>query len=559
MNFGSVSETLTASHLAIMGKTGSGKTYAAKVIVEHLLLDDAARVCIIDPTGVWWGLKTFSKTVAVLGGDEKYQDLPLDESHAAAVAQLVGSGKLPAVVLDLSAMTINGQHRFVERFLEELYRAANKGVLHLVIDEADEFAPQSGAPGTERLLGATARIVQRGRAKGFRAVLISQRPAVLNKRVLTQCNAIIAMRLIAPQDRSAIKEWVKGQADETAAETMLASLAGLKRGEGWIWAPDSDLGLKRAVFPTIASFDSGKTPDGSSSPEVKVSAADLRDVRAALEAATNQVKIRDPEALKKRVAELEAKLVQTPQPKPIDVDPILTALSGLVSILDDVKERITRAFNATKALSQGSTGVTATQIRSQPARVPEESRPLGESAPRGGVFFMDVDLKNHPALEGLSGSSRRLLLAFIRLRMTLGTPVRVEMGGFLAGLNPNGGHFTNTIGPLFSRDLLRRDGSRLVDFSDATPTSLFEGVSHFVSEHEYHQAIRASLSGRTRDIFDVILKKGSATNEEIGEAVGIDPNGGHFTNCIGPLSTLGLITRSKGHNYATELMWRRAQ
>ncbi len=46
--------------VAIIGRTGSGKTFAAKGAVE-LLLREGARVCIIDPTSVWWGLRSVQK------------------------------------------------------------------------------------------------------------------------------------------------------------------------------------------------------------------------------------------------------------------------------------------------------------------------------------------------------------------------------------------------------------------------------------------------------------------------------------------------------------------
>ena len=42
--------------LAIVGTSGSGKTYAAKGLVERLV-DQGARVCVVDPLGVWWGLR----------------------------------------------------------------------------------------------------------------------------------------------------------------------------------------------------------------------------------------------------------------------------------------------------------------------------------------------------------------------------------------------------------------------------------------------------------------------------------------------------------------------
>ena len=43
-------------HVAILGKTGSGKTYTAKGLVEGIL-DDKRRLAVVDPTGAWWGLR----------------------------------------------------------------------------------------------------------------------------------------------------------------------------------------------------------------------------------------------------------------------------------------------------------------------------------------------------------------------------------------------------------------------------------------------------------------------------------------------------------------------
>ena len=116
----------------------------------------------------------------------------------------------------IDGLTIGAQQRFVTAFLEELYRL-NSQPLHLVIEEIDEFAPQSGAPGIERMLGAVARIFQRGRKKGFRAIAITQRPANVHKRVLAQCNALVTLRLVAPQDRKAVAEWIRGHGDEEKA------------------------------------------------------------------------------------------------------------------------------------------------------------------------------------------------------------------------------------------------------------------------------------------------------------------------------------------------------
>jgi hypothetical protein len=63
-----------------------------------------------------------------------------------------------------------------------------------------------------------------------------------------------------------------------------------------------------------------------------------------------------------------------------------------------------------------------------------------------------------------------------------------------------------------------------------------------------------AAGGRTIDILDTIIAAGgnSITSEEIGQAVGIDHTGGHFSNTIGPLSTAGLITRGERRSNADE-------
>jgi DNA replication protein DnaC len=59
-----VLDAVVEQHLVVLGKTGTGKTYAAKGIAERLLRR-RQRVCIVDPTGVWWGLKaTADRTLA---------------------------------------------------------------------------------------------------------------------------------------------------------------------------------------------------------------------------------------------------------------------------------------------------------------------------------------------------------------------------------------------------------------------------------------------------------------------------------------------------------------
>ena len=248
--------------IAIVGRTGSGKTFAAKGLIETDL-GVGLRVCVVDPTGAWWGLRlrpdgaTPAFPVVIFGGE--HGDVPVASDQGDALAEAILDGRAIQSVVDVSEMSGAEQFRFLTAFFERLY-SRNRGPLTLVMDEADVMAPQNPLPEQRRLQGAVNKIVRRGRIKGFRPIMITQRPAVLDKSVLSQIDTLIAMRLTSPQDRKAIEEWVKGNADAVQAREVLDSLASLPRGEGWFWAPHAGV-LERRAFPPIATFDSSRTPE----------------------------------------------------------------------------------------------------------------------------------------------------------------------------------------------------------------------------------------------------------------------------------------------------------
>src|SRR6185436_11224011 len=166
---------------------------------------------VADPIGVWWGLraaadgKAAGLPILVMGGD--HGDVPLEVTAGELVADLVVDEQL-SVVLDLARFRKGEQTRFMQDFAERLYHR-NRAPIHLVLDEADAFAPQRPVPGEQRLLGAIEDLVRRGRARGIGVSLATQRAAVLNKNVLTQVEVLVALRLIAPQDRAAVEAWIE--------------------------------------------------------------------------------------------------------------------------------------------------------------------------------------------------------------------------------------------------------------------------------------------------------------------------------------------------------------
>src|SRR5262249_42240963 len=150
-----------AQHVIVLGQTGTGKSTVARSIVEHLL-DQGRRVCVIDYTGVWYGLRSSASgddwgyPAVIFGGE--HADVTLTEHAGPAVAKFVATGTQPTI-LDVDGLTVGAQQRFITSFCEELYRL-NTRPLHFILEEADEFAPMTGAPGAERMVGAVCRIFQ---------------------------------------------------------------------------------------------------------------------------------------------------------------------------------------------------------------------------------------------------------------------------------------------------------------------------------------------------------------------------------------------------------------
>jgi uncharacterized protein len=290
--------------IAIVGRVGSGKTYAAKVLLEPLLVNDRAHTCIVDPTGAWWGLRATAKgtpsgiAIPIFGGD--HGDVPLEPDLAGAIAEFVAGGG--NAILDVSEFGSKARIRFMTTFLEDLYRL-NKVPLHLIVDEADLFAPQRPQPDETVLLNRMEQIVRRGRVRGFVPWLITQRPAVLNKNVLSQVNTLVAMQLTGPQDRDAIGAWIEGQADRDEGKRVLAELPKLPKGEGYVWSPSHDF-LDRVKFGRLSTFDSSAGP-ASSAPAPRVQDADLSGIAAKVQEIRDRQRENDPDALRARIAELE--------------------------------------------------------------------------------------------------------------------------------------------------------------------------------------------------------------------------------------------------------------
>lgn len=302
--------------LAFVGMTGSGKTYNAGTAVERLL--PRARAVICDPLGVWWGLRlkadgeTPAFPVVVFGG--QHGDLPLTERAGAVIGEAAAT-MAESCIIDLSEIeTAAGERRFMLGFLRALYQHATGEPVHLVLDEADMWAPQTirdKEGDATKLFAITERIVRRGRVAGFIPWLITQRPAEISKSVLSMVDGLIAMTLTSPQDRNALDAWISGQADMGQGAQIKDAMPALPLGQGVVWIPRRGILAPQASFPKKETFDSSATPKrGERRQDVVLRPLDLGKLRERLATVEEDVKLSDPRALKTEIIRLKGELAK---------------------------------------------------------------------------------------------------------------------------------------------------------------------------------------------------------------------------------------------------------
>jgi len=593
-----IPEAALGQHIAVLGKTGSGKTYAAKGIVEHLL-DQHRQVCTLDPTGAWWGLRLGSDgkskgyDVVLLGG--AHADIPLAERSGAAVARLV-TEQHASVVIDTSGFTVGEYTRWFIDFAGTLYTTI-RDPLHLVIDEAHYFMPQGKSPDVDagRMLHAGNRLMSGGRSKGIRGILITQRPAKLHKDSLTCADTLIAMRVIAPQDRQAIKDWIDGAGDPVKGKGVLDSLAALKRGEGWVWYPEGGH-LERASFPKIGTYDSSATPKHGAKAGPKVREIKLDEVHAAMAEAVKEAEANDPKLLRAEIARLKR---EAGKPTPTGKQAVTVKVSGArredIATINALRKGLEEAMkvivkiNAKEFFKAGGEELDQAEIEKAIKGAAQSVKKMVEHhlekrnaelnslrreaqrviARLKGMLENDVQVSvdvrhNEPftvspaaprptnasskaatgqtRANGTSSSQQRILNALAWMEGVGIAPGDKTQVALLADQSPTSGGYFNNLGALRSAGLIDYPAPAKVALTDAGRASAETGDVPSTSEELHEQLIRR-LSGSQGAILRKLIEvyPRDLAKDDLAEAANQSPTSGGYFNNLGRLRTLGLI------------------
>lgn len=365
---------IATQKLAYLGISGSGKTYGASRTVE-VLHAHGDRFAVIDTVGNWGrGLrlaadgKSAGIRVPVVGGD--HGDVELDPAHGKLVAQTL-AGSDTSMVIDISDMTDGERRKFLVDFAAELLVQKKKhpGPLMIVWEECHEVIPQKVFGEDARMVGAVQRLIKRGRNYGIGTMLISQRPAAVNKECLWQCHTMFCFRVIGTHDRKQIEDWMS----DHGTEKNTVAFSKLETGTCMVWSPDW---LKIHTLVRIApkwTFDASSTPDAQPQSLAKLSPINLEDFKKRMAEAVIKAQESSPDFLKAKIAQLEKELAgrDTGAMKPADKELLdrLTkerrVLTNEITRLRNVFVRISSELDRTDGIVTGLTSSMRAKIATE--------------------------------------------------------------------------------------------------------------------------------------------------------------------------------------------------
>jgi hypothetical protein len=176
---------------------------------------------------------------SLLGYLEKIAESKFFSKDATPIRILLQKGR--AIVLDLRGIPPEHQDLIVSRICSQIFELRKRSEVPagmIVLEEAHNFIPERGfgkAVSTQILR----TIASEGRKFGLGLMVISQRPARVDKNVISQCNTQIILRVTNPNDINAIKKGIEGLTAE-----MVDEIKRLQPGTAVVVSPE----LERPVI-----------------------------------------------------------------------------------------------------------------------------------------------------------------------------------------------------------------------------------------------------------------------------------------------------------------------
>jgi len=547
---------IASTATALLGIRGAGKSNLARVMAEEAYASKIP-VVIFDPVGNWYGIRAGKDgkpdgglPFAIFGG--RHGDVPLEAGSGQLIADTIVDTRLSCVI-DMSHEDFSegAKRRFLTVFVDRLFRRKQPetGWMLLILEEADDYAPQTAKGDMAACLGVFQKIVKRGRSRGLGVVLVTQRSAAINKDLLNMADTLVAFRTTASHDQKAVEGWIKYNSLSDAA---LASLSGLANGEAWVWSPHELGSFDRVRFRRMDTLDTGKTPDhleGKLARPATLADVDVPALRERMADTIERAKAEDPKELRLQLAELKAELAKKPlmiRPgkvveKPVLKDVQIKRLEALAVKMIAEAERHGKAIamfwenqdEGWKAFLAALRAV-ANVPAPPPPRYPEKAFTTH------GLHNSPLRPTNRPTNGDGTGQERMLAALAYWTR-----PLSRSELALLSIMSAGGGTFKTYL-PQLLREGHVSVSDGLVSITEAGRKALSrpaEAVT-FVSAAALQNRWRRELSaGGMKRIFDALVAAypGWQTRTALGQASGMEATGGTFKTYFPKLARLGLV------------------
>lgn len=196
-------QELVTGRTCIIAQSGAGKSWSIAVLCETMC---RAKIgfCLIDTEGEYYSLKEKFPDIwwiGAEGADSDVDDISMDyDIEKINIKHLVSKAVSESrpIIFDVSEVDMVPR---VTRLAHALYDVASeqKKPYLMIVEEADKFIPQS-----RDSIKKIEEISRRGRKRGLGLLVATQRPAIVTKNVLSQCNNQIIGKLSIDNDLKAV-------------------------------------------------------------------------------------------------------------------------------------------------------------------------------------------------------------------------------------------------------------------------------------------------------------------------------------------------------------------
>lgn len=154
----------------------------------------------------------------VIASLESLDSIGVFSEHGTPSGELVKKGQCS--VINMKGVPPDIQDVVVARLTKELFDDRKTGKIPpflLVVEEAHNYCPERGF-GTAVSSNMLRTVASEGRKFGMGLCIVSQRPAKVDKNIISQCNTNIILKVTNPNDLKAIIQSVEGLTNQTYNE-----------------------------------------------------------------------------------------------------------------------------------------------------------------------------------------------------------------------------------------------------------------------------------------------------------------------------------------------------